>query len=87
MEDIQKEVNKKEEKEERRGNLERDFNMEELERALRNCKDKSSPGMDQIDYKMIKKLPNEMKKELRDIIMLFKKALCTRIGKGTKRFL
>lgn len=32
------------------------FTMEELERAIRNIKEKSSPGMDQIEYKMIKGL-------------------------------
>lgn len=30
------------------------FTMEELDRAVRACRDKSSPGMDGIDYKMIK---------------------------------
>lgn len=30
------------------------FSMEELNRAIVNCKDKSSPGMDGIEYKMIK---------------------------------
>lgn len=53
---------KEEEEERKKGRLERDFVMEEeMERAIRNCKDKSSPGMDQIDYKMIKRLPTEIK--------------------------
>lgn len=32
------------------------FTMEELERAIRNVKEKSSTDMDQIEYKMIKGL-------------------------------
>lgn len=33
-----------------------EFSMEELNRAITNCRDKSSPGMDAIEYKMIKGL-------------------------------
>lgn len=33
-----------------------EFSMEELNRAIDNCRDKSSPGMDGIEYKMIKGL-------------------------------
>lgn len=44
--------------------MSRPFDMEEIERAIRNSRDKSSPGIDQIDCQMIKRLPIELKKEL-----------------------
>lgn len=37
------------------------FSMEELNRAIMSYKDKSSPGMDGIEYKMIKGLCQGMK--------------------------
>lgn len=41
----------------------KEFTMSEM-RAIRNCKDKSSLGPDQIEYRMIKCLPNRIKEEL-----------------------
>lgn len=52
---------KEEEKEE---DLNIQFKEEELERALRNVKETSSPGIDKIEYKMIKKLSPGFKKEI-----------------------
>lgn len=52
---------KEEEKEE---DLNVQFKEEELERALRNVKETSSPGIDKIEYKMIKKLSPGFKKEI-----------------------
>lgn len=40
------------------------FTMSEFNRALRSCRDKSSPGLDGIDYKMIKMLTERFKWEL-----------------------
>lgn len=40
------------------------FKEEELERALRNVKESSSPGIDRIEYKMIKKLSPGFKGEI-----------------------
>lgn len=42
----------------------RPFTREELERALKCCKGKSSPRLDQIEYKMMKNLSEEYKEEM-----------------------
>lgn len=44
--------------------LNRLFTIEELDRAIRNTKEKSSPGRDGIEYKMIKKLKVRFRMEL-----------------------
>lgn len=40
----------------REDGLDKEFTMAELERALRNVKDKSAPGLDNIEYRMLKGL-------------------------------
>ena len=35
------------------------FSLDELKQAIKNCKNKTSPGSDTIHYEMIKKLPSE----------------------------
>lgn len=42
------------------------FTMVELERALAGCKEKSSPRLDNVEYKMLKKLPDFVKVILLD---------------------
>lgn len=42
----------------------REFIWEELRRAIERGNDKSSPGLDGIDYKMLKNLSERFKKEL-----------------------
>lgn len=40
------------------------FTRKELERALSACRSKSSPGRDEIEYDMLKRLPEAYKEEL-----------------------
>lgn len=42
------------------------FCRAEFDRALRSCRDKSSPGLDGIDYKMLKCLPDVYRNKLLD---------------------
>lgn len=44
--------------------MEKDFNIEELTRAIDMIRRNSAPGRDGIEYRMIKKLSEIMKKEL-----------------------
>lgn len=44
--------------------MNRPFIKEELDRALRNVKEKSAPGRDNIEYKMLKKLGDRHRLEL-----------------------
>lgn len=62
-EKIGKEVKDKEEQEDE-ADLDMQFKKEELERAIRNVKEKSAPGLDGVEYKMIKELPNGYKEEI-----------------------
>lgn len=50
--------------EDSRWNLDVPFCRAVLDRAIRACKDKSSPGLDGIDYRMIKYLPDVYKNSL-----------------------
>lgn len=47
--------------------METDFSMKELTRAISMIRRNSAPGRDGIEYRMIKELPNVMKKELLQI--------------------
>lgn len=40
------------------------FSTAELDRALKSSRDKSSPGLDGIDYKMLKLCPNTYKDKI-----------------------
>lgn len=40
------------------------FEMSEFDRAIKCCREKSSPGLDNIEYKMLKLLTNRFKTEL-----------------------
>lgn len=42
------------------------FTAAELDRALSSCRDKSSPGVDGIDYKMLRLCPGKFKEKLLD---------------------
>lgn len=44
--------------------MEKDFNIEELTRAIDMIRRNSAPGRDGIEYRMIKELSEIMKKEL-----------------------
>lgn len=44
------------------------FKREELNRAIKSCRDKSGPGLDKIEYKMIKGLSDRSRNELLDRI-------------------
>lgn len=47
--------------------MNKEFGLEELNRAIDNCKDKSSPGVDEIEYKMIKDLEKRHRLILLDL--------------------
>lgn len=51
--------------------LNKSFIYEQLERACNNTKEKSSPGLDQIDYKMIRKLNKIQEGNIEVIQFLF----------------
>lgn len=53
---------------ENRWGFNNDFTRSELERVLNSCRDRSSPGPDGIDYKMLKLCPEKYKKNLLDSI-------------------
>lgn len=44
--------------------MDTDFSMEELDRALNRCKEKSNPEVNGINYKMLKMLTRKFKIEL-----------------------
>lgn len=67
QEDKEEEETEKGKKQEQTNNTNRIdgvFTKEEFERALRRCKEKSSLGLDGIEYKMIKGLSDKFKIEL-----------------------
>lgn len=45
-----------------------EFSIQELDRPIANCKDKSSSGVDGIEYKMIKGLDKEFRMILLELI-------------------
>lgn len=49
-------------------NLYKDFIAEEMERAISYTRNRSSPGLDGIEYEMIKRLPTKYKSELLKIM-------------------
>lgn len=57
-----------------REKMKQDFTMKELTRAVGNCRDKSSPGLDGIEYKMIKDLSEKARKIL---LVLYNYSLAT----------
>lgn len=61
-------IEKVEEKEKDYIDLNKEFILEELERAVYGIKVTTAPGKDGIDYKMIKELPNRFKEVLLKII-------------------
>jgi len=53
--------------EEKKSSLNTEFSMSELKAAVRQCKNKSSPGADLVTYEMIKELP----KDSLNVLLLF----------------
>lgn len=51
-----------------RWGLNGEFTRAELDRALNSCKNGSSPGLDGIDYRMLKNFPEKYKEILLDLI-------------------
>lgn len=63
-EELKIEYNKREKFEKWEENLNKEFSMTELDRVLRKTRIKSAPGLDGIEYRMIKQLSYTFKNEL-----------------------
>lgn len=44
--------------------IDEELTIEELDRALDRCREKSSPGLDRIEYKMLKNMTEKFKEEM-----------------------